>query len=126
MFWMLREAGANYVEIALAALRARAPPAAKANSPRCAHAPLRTPALAQQGVRVLGGNHPALGVFVGSALTLQPLTDSLYESGVHVGGCAIRWCRRAGRGCGSTSRRSTDEEIGRVLRRSSCGQAVLR
>jgi glycine C-acetyltransferase len=42
--------------------------------------------LARLGFRVIGGEHPALGVFVGSVLTLQKMVDSLYERGIHVHG----------------------------------------
>jgi glycine C-acetyltransferase len=42
--------------------------------------------LAQLGFRVIGGEHPGLAVFVGSALTLQKMVDSLYERGIHVNG----------------------------------------
>jgi len=39
-----------------------------------------------RGFKVLGGEHPALAVFVGGVVALQKLVNSLYERGIHVNG----------------------------------------
>jgi len=39
-----------------------------------------------RGFKVLGGEHPALAVFVGGVVALQKMVNALYEKGVHVNG----------------------------------------
>ena len=39
-----------------------------------------------RGFKLLGGEHPTLGVFVGGVVALQKMVNSLYERGIHVNG----------------------------------------
>jgi glycine C-acetyltransferase len=42
--------------------------------------------LEARGFKILGGEHPALSVFVGGVVTLQKMVNSLYERGIHAHG----------------------------------------
>jgi glycine C-acetyltransferase len=73
--------------------------------------------LAHQGFRVLGGEHPGLGVFIGGALTLQKMVDSLYERGVHVNGlCYPVVPEGQARIRLDVTARHSEEEVGRTAR----------
>lgn len=73
--------------------------------------------LGRQGFQVLGGDHPALAVFIGSALTLQRMVDSLYERGIHVNGlCYPVVPEGQARIRLAVSARHSEDDLGRALR----------
>jgi glycine C-acetyltransferase len=69
-----------------------------------------------RGFKILGGDHPSLGVFVGGVIALQKLVNSLYERGIHVQGvCYPVVAEGQARIRLEISARHTEQDLGRAI-----------
>jgi glycine C-acetyltransferase len=69
-----------------------------------------------RGFKILGGDHPSLGVFVGGVVALQKLVNSLYERGIHVQGlCYPVVPEGKARIRLEISARHSEQDLGRVI-----------